>query len=63
MGGERILCQVITVKLLLVGGGGLWGGQVQDSHLCYSWPLAHIFPPLMLVMLGFYYAGKEEKLL
>ena len=23
-----------------------------------NWPLAHLFPPQMLVMLGFYYAGK-----
>ena len=34
-------------KVIMLGGGG----QVPDSH---------IFPPQMLVMLGFYYAGKED---
>ena len=50
-------------KVIITCRGGPGGGQAQDSYLCYSWPLAHIFPPQMLVMLGFYYAGKEERLL
>ena len=49
-------CKVITSW---VGGGGR---GVRSQTVTYNnWPLAQLFPPHMLVVLGFYYAGKKEE--
>ena len=38
-----------------------WRGEVKSRVvICHKWPLAHLFPPLKLVMVGFCYVGKEE---
>ena len=37
------------------------GGGIKSQTVTYNnWPLAHLFPPHMLVMVGFYFAGKGE---
>ena len=42
-------CKVITSW----GCGGVWGGGIKSQTVTYNnWPLAHLFPPHMLVMLG-----------